>query len=159
MQRNIFTALLFFTTIVTASFVSGASRDMQSMNYEGDWQLVSAVQNSIVLEIPSKHTITLKLEAQPDDANIYRASMKVANVMMSSFKITGSNGGNEETIEAGPVASTRMMPPPDLEPLEFFISDYFPQLDTIKVESNILTMEGGGAEIKWEKPDDYDDAA
>lgn len=145
MQRNLLVSLLFFTVVALLQVSSALS---QTMTYGGKWNLQFASQNSVLLAIPSGRTIALTMEQQPEDSSMYRLSIKVANIMMTALKIKSSNGG-VETIECSPVASTRMMPPPELEPLEFFVNDYFPQLDTMKIVDNVLIMEGGGAELKW----------
>lgn len=118
----------------------------------------SASKDGVVQDIiPARRVITMKMEQQAEDPAVYRLSIKVANILMSSLKIIQSEGG-VETIQVGAVASTRMMPPPDLEPLEFFVSDYFPQFDKMEMTNDIIVMQGGGAEIKWQQANDEEDA-
>lgn len=154
-QRNLFTALLL---ILVATLVSSlTSRETQSMNYEGAYTLRSAMKDSVVQVIPSGRTITMKLEQQPDTPSIYRVNIKVANILMTSLEIISSENG-KETIRGGPVASTRMMPPPELQPLEFFISDYFPQMNSMELTEEVLVMEGGGAKLEWQQAGSEEDA-
>jgi hypothetical protein len=147
MQRHALVSLLLCAVIALFQVSSALSQSMSS--YAGKYNLQFAAQNSVVQSIPPGRTISLSVEQLPDDSNMYRLSIKVANILMSSFKIISTNENGEETIKCGPVASTRMMPPPELEPLEFFFNDYFPQLDYMDLVDNTLIMKGAGAEIKW----------
>lgn len=151
MQRNLLSALLLFTavTLLQVSFVSGLN--YQNMYITGEWQLKSASFNSIVEPIPAGRTITLKLE---EESEFYRVNIKVANILMSSIQIVETNNDGVETIQAGPMASTRMMPPPDLQAMERFFTTHFEQLNLMKIENDFLIMEGGNAELKWERPND-----
>ena len=161
MRRNLLSALLFFTAVallqITCTSATTQRKD-QSMDFAGAWQLRSATSNSVLQEIPTGRVIVLKVEQQSDDSSMYRLNIKVGNIMMTSLKIIGENDDGSQKIQVGPVASTRMMPPPDLQPLEYFVNDAMPQLDKMEIVDGILIMEGGTVQVKWESADDYDDS-
>jgi hypothetical protein len=127
------------------------------MEFAGSWLLLSATTNGVVEEIPQGRTIHVSMDPQGSDA--FRVNIKVANHMSASLKILGTNDEDDSlTIEVGSVSSTRMRPPPDLEPMERFISNYFPALDKMSIEDGMLVMEGPNVKIVCETDDAYEGA-
>jgi hypothetical protein len=100
MQRHALVSLLLCAVIALFQVSSALSQSMSS--YAGKYNLQFAAQNSVVQSIPPGRTISLSMEQLPDDSNMYRLSIKVANILMSSFKIISTNENGEETIKCGP---------------------------------------------------------
>lgn len=100
MQRHALVSLLLCAVIALFQVSSALSQSMSS--YAGKYNLQFAAQNSVVQSIPPGRTISLSVEQLPDDSNMYRLSIKVANILMSSFKIISTNENGEETIKCGP---------------------------------------------------------
>ena len=127
------------------------------MEFAGSWLLISATQDGVVEEIPQGRTIRVSMVTQGSEA--FRVNIKVANHMSTSINILGTNDEDDSlNIEVGGVSSTRMRPPPDLEPMERFISNYFPALDNMSIEDGMLVMEGPNVKIMCEKDEGYEGA-
>jgi hypothetical protein len=125
------------------------------MEFAGSWLLLSATTNGVVEEIPQGRTIHVSMDPQGSEA--FRVNIKVANHMSASLKILGTNGEDDSlNIELGGVSSTRMRAPPDLEPMERFISNYLPALDNMRIDDGMLVLEGPNVKIMCEKDDAYE---
>jgi type II secretory pathway pseudopilin PulG len=92
-------------------------------SYQGEWKLIRAYYGPELSEfpLPDNHTIIASFEKQQEDASAYRFGIKVANSMGTDIVLTGNkfeDGFDGVTI--GPtIQSTMMMPPPELQPVEF----------------------------------------
>ena len=69
----------------------------------------------------------------------WHISAEVANII--SCNVTQGADGK---LVSGPVMSTRMMPPPELQPLENEASSILEGLTSLRREGETLVLEGGG---------------
>ena len=127
----------FLYTLLTMSLAAIVSA---SDIYSGSWKVTEFVQNELPLVIPESTEIILILQSQ-DDIN-YHVSLKIANRFMGGLTILGKTSDNKDIIKMGAMAGTRMMAPPTLQPLERFVSQEFPILKEMFVESDILILQG-----------------
>lgn len=79
---------------------------------------------------------------QKMDGQSARVSARVANTMSCSVKFNGEGGGC--TVE-GPVCSTLMMPPPDLQELESSVGEMLASLQNIARDGGHLVVSCSGS--------------
>lgn len=89
--------------------------------YSGDWAINQAFHGPELSVLPLPENSTLKVSFEKIEAQAYRLSVKIANSMRTSFKITGKMEAFDKIAFQGGCMSTRMMPSPDFEKVEQFI--------------------------------------
>ena len=115
--------------------------------FEGDWKIDSFSEGTKTIHLPPNHPIIISLRGRPFPNTI---GIKVANTMNGSIKVTGQGTdplGNPGAyhIKIGPLSSTRMMPPAELEEIEQLISKELPIMAKMTlVMGNHLYMRGPG---------------
>mmetsp|Transcript_14456 Transcript_14456/g.20381 ORF Transcript_14456/g.20381 Transcript_14456/m.20381 type:complete len:156 (-) Transcript_14456:245-712(-) len=87
------------------------------------------------------------------DESRYNLGVKVANTLRAQVSVS-----QDGTIHLGPVMSTRMMPPPELRPMEQFLTEYLPTLTTMELEEegNVMKMKGPHVELFMEQQKDWE---
>ena len=104
----------------------------------GRWKLIEAVGDSGSPLCLPREDVTMNLRRKQD---VIMFSADVKNLISFSAKILVDNG-NTLTIGMGNTSSTRMMPPPVYQEIEFLIGE---------MEANTLTLEDGQL-IFWNVP-------
>ena len=160
MRRNLLSTFLFLIAVSffqTSLVSSYTPRKAQPLEFAGSWMLLSATKDGVVEEIPQGRTIHVSMNPQGSDA--FRMNIKVANHMSALLTILGTNDEDDSlNIEVGAVSSTRMAPPPELAPMERFISSNLPALNKMSIQDGMLVMEGPNVMIMCEKDDAYEGA-
>merc|ERR1712172_295663 len=83
----------------------------------------------------------LKLELTAEGEGVWHLSAQVANTM--NCKVTKAG----ESYSAGPVSSTRMLPPPDLQEKEREVSNLLANLNSISVEGGQLKISSDSSSL------------
>merc|ERR1719278_2110371 len=96
------------------------------MNFEGSWELKDG-----------EGEVRASLEIVVSEGPSWRLSAKVGNRMNCQLRL------EEGRLRAGPVMSTRLMPPPDLLELENKVSHLLSNLTDIHRNGDILKIEAG----------------
>ena len=120
--------------------------------YSGDWLLKKATTGPELHELPLPEDAKIVLGfGNKDGGGTYRLSIKVANTFNTSVKIVGKMEAYDK-IEVGPAMATRMMPPPDLEPVERFMEEGLETLYKMIVSGDgSLILTGPAAEMICER--------
>ena len=120
--------------------------------YSGDWLLKKAMTGPELHELPLPEETKVVLGfGNNDDSGTYCLSIKVANTFNTSVKIVGKMEAFDK-IEVGPAMATRMMPPPDLEPVERFMEEGLETLYKMTVSGDgSLILTGPAAEMICER--------
>merc|ERR1711892_466865 len=96
-----------------------------------------------VYELEDVEKGEVKLAIKSEGEGKWRVQAKVANNM--SNMVTEENG----VFTPGPVMSTRMMPPPELQELERKMSDLLSGLNKIYKDGDVLVIEGEGSSERF----------
>jgi hypothetical protein len=130
--------------------------------YQGEWKLNKAFYGPELgkFPLPDNHNIIASFEEVQDAASstvVYRFGIKVGNSMGTDITLTGKKfeGGFDE-VTIGPIRSTMMMPPPELQPVEFeLIGKGLPVVNKMIVttneddgQKNLLLMQGPTIELE-----------
>ena len=120
--------------------------------YNGDWLLKKAMTGPELHELPLPEDAKIVLGfGNNDGGGTYRLSIKVANMFNTSVKIVEKTEAFDK-IEVGPAMATRMMPPPDLEPVERFMEEGLETLYKMIVSGDgSLILTGPAAEMICER--------
>jgi hypothetical protein len=111
----------------------------------GVWQLKSALDGESPIPIPDSRILTLKLERE--GSNSIKMAFKIGNQIRGNAKIVEDHG-TSLTIDHGHFLSTRMMPPPDLQPIERLITTK--KMTTLSLEdNNTLILSGPELRTEW----------
>ena len=145
------------TYAAPSAFPSTAERQPASFGdpYSGGWRLSQAFTGPELHELPMPEGAEVVLNFALAEQDTYRLSIKVANTFHCTVRVTGKME-NFDKIEVGPVMATRMMPPPELRPLETFAesaSTFFKMIVLSDAGGN-LVMSGPAAEILCERHDE-----
>merc|ERR1711983_110654 len=90
-------------------------------SYSGDWLLKQAFTGPELGELPlPSEAVTLSLKAM--DPTTYKLNFKADNSIFTSFVIDGKIENFDKIKKIGPAGSTYMMPSPEMDPVEKFIS-------------------------------------
>merc|ERR1712071_262068 len=100
--------------------------EYSNMSIEGEYELADE----------GKGKVTLRIKADGDGK--WRVQAKVCNNM--NCVVTEADG----VFTPGPVMSTRMMPPPDMQELENEISKLLSELTKISKDGDMVVIEGAG---------------
>eukprot|EP00563_Minutocellus_polymorphus_P018804 CAMPEP_0197716108 /NCGR_PEP_ID=MMETSP1434-20131217/1115_1 /TAXON_ID=265543 /ORGANISM="Minutocellus polymorphus, Strain CCMP3303" /LENGTH=325 /DNA_ID=CAMNT_0043300415 /DNA_START=32 /DNA_END=1009 /DNA_ORIENTATION=- len=136
-----------------ASFPSVIDREPSTFDdpYSGDWLLKQVMTGPELQELPLPDEAKIVLGFGDNDGGTYRLSIKVANTFNTSVKIVGKMEAFDK-IEVGPAMSTRMMPPPILEPMEQFLGEGLETLCKMIVSADgNLILTGPAAEMICER--------
>jgi hypothetical protein len=124
--------------------------------YIGNWKLISYTYRNESQQVnfsPPANIDSIVLTLNSDDEIKYQVSLKIANTFRGSLQFTGI----DDDIEVlGSLTSTRMLPPPDLSPIEAFVKSEFPQMDEMSVDVDTLTTHGPTASIFFSRVNDAD---
>merc|ERR1712215_115110 len=108
------------------------------------WGVHTHQPSSVVMSIEGENQLAdqdkgqMKLMIKAEGEGKWRVQAKVGNNM--SCVVTESDG----VFTGGPVMSTRMMPPPELQQLENDISELLSELTNISKDGDVLVIEGAG---------------
>eukprot|EP00538_Stauroneis_constricta_P014224 CAMPEP_0119557628 /NCGR_PEP_ID=MMETSP1352-20130426/9245_1 /TAXON_ID=265584 /ORGANISM="Stauroneis constricta, Strain CCMP1120" /LENGTH=122 /DNA_ID=CAMNT_0007604765 /DNA_START=169 /DNA_END=537 /DNA_ORIENTATION=- len=106
------------------------------------WNLESVTTEADgLLDTSMKDFVFTIVESDEDDH--LGISFKIGNSMSSRIEVL-STEGNSATVKFSIIRSTRMMPPPELRGVENFFSKNLPQMTTMTVEGDTLTIAGSG---------------
>jgi hypothetical protein len=125
--------------------------------YQGQWNLSKAFYGPELgkFPLPDNHIIIASFEKQ-DASSSYQFGIKVGNSMGTKITLTGKKfeGGFDE-VTIGPIRSTMMMPPPELQFVENeLIGKGLPVVNKMIVTStadeqkNLLLMQGPTIELE-----------
>lgn len=149
------TALLMTTPTVSAATTADLSK------YMGEWKLTELYNDQQEpVEIPSSSEgFVLHLLGKEDDvdgsnsnANSLVLYTHIGNNLRTTVEFVDDNnddGGDdddEDSIKIGMIASTMMMPPPEMYALEQYLSTYLPSMTSIQVsgDGEELVLMGAG---------------
>jgi META domain len=138
----------FLYAMFVMTFVSMAAAN----KYIGSWKVTDFIQDERPMALPKDSDILLTLKS--DDEVTYHITMKIGNRFMGSLMVTGKTSDDTEAIEMGHLAGTRMMAPPELQPLEAFVTNQMPQMKEMFVVSDMLVIQGPTAQVICERNDD-----
>jgi len=113
--------------------------------YEGTYKIMDMFKDGIRVSLPERSAVALSL--QQFDEQSYSLSIKAANRLSAHLVVVDTNaadstntnhgsGGEGILVKAGPVRSTRMMAPPELQPVERFFAQ---ELETLQ---RIVLLDG-----------------
>jgi hypothetical protein len=130
-----------------------------SDEYLSAWKITKATtSDNLAVTLGSGGQLAMS-RLDSDSSSDYRLSIKVANRFTTSIHVLeeGDNGGFKIEVNSG-IATTRMMPPPELRELERFLSESLRQFDTLRLleEGNSvleLSSAENGASLVCEKID------
>lgn len=116
---------------------------MTSSGFYGDWQLIEAFDGQSPIPFPTSKLIKAMLSKESHGT--LQLGFKVGNSLNARTKIIHESDA-ELSIEHGPFMMTKMMPPPELRPLESLLSQK--KMTTIKMEQDGTTLLISGPEMK-----------
>jgi hypothetical protein len=114
--------------------------------YRGEWKLNTAFYGPELgpFPLPDNHNIIASFEKA--SSVLYRFGIKVGNSMGTNITLTGKTfeGGFDE-VTIGTIQSTMMMPPPELQPVEFeLIGKGLPVVNKMIVTTSTAAGESDG---------------
>jgi len=121
---------------------------VEPSGFFGDWKLEKAWNGETEIDIPRK-LIQLVLAEDETSPNYLQMSFKVGNSLNGRAKFVKENE-SFMTIECGPFMSTRMMPPPELLPLETFLGSK--KITNLTLQDNAtLVLSGPEMKTEWSR--------
>jgi hypothetical protein len=119
-------------------------------SYVGDWKLIQLFSGPELIEFPLPEGHVIRLTFQEQGPNTYRLVTKVGNTMHCQVEIVGKLEAFDR-IRVGRVASTLMLPPPELRDVEKLIGESLPTLYKMIISDNNLIMTGPTIEFIAER--------
>ena len=121
--------------------------------YKGEWQLTKIVLDGSEFPLPCEVTASLDRDTPLD--TVLRFSLCVGNTLRTGITLTGSIDETSQSVTMGPIAATRMMPPPHIYEAENKICSALPKVTKIIVQKsdndnyNALIMNGSCVELTF----------
>lgn len=151
MNRNLTSLLLFFLAHISAFAMA---------QYEGAWKLVTSFDGQDMKEradlLPATNKGVIVTLRKQDDT-MYSLTASVANKLMTRVKVLGpTQDGSGELVEIGVVMSTKMMAPPELQPMESFLQTVLPGMTQMILEDGDLSLSGPSGKIVCKKEEEFE---
>lgn len=117
--------------------------DGEDMKERAD--LIPATQKGVIMTL------------RKQDDTMYSLTASVANKLMTRIAVKGpTQDGSGELVEVGPVMSTKMMAPPELQPMESFLETALPGMTQMILEDGDLSLSGPSGKIVCKKEEGFE---